>query len=881
MKASPYVLGVFLLGILHLGAQPFGLSNRVANTTLRMPSSLSASYRSTNAFGSTTFTTPVAIVTPPGETNRVFIVEQIGRIAVITNLANPNRTVFADLTDRVRFGGEQGLLGLAFHPGYATNRLFFVSYIYPPGATTRYGRLSRFEASATNPNTNGPGPEVVLIQQVDDASNHNAGDLHFGADGYLYMSLGDEGNGDDSLNNSQTITKDFYSGIIRIDVDKRPENLAPNPHPANTNNPTMTFNYSVPADNPFVGATSFNGLPVNPANVRTEFWAVGLRNPWRISFDRVTGYLWCGDVGQNLYEEVDIIVRGGNYGWAYREGLNPGPKPAPGGFIHINPIQEYRTGTATNQGDSITGGVVYRGNALPDLYGAYLFADYESDNLWQMRYEINNGVTNITPYSFMFKEADIAAFGVDPRNGDVLMANVVQGTIKRLIGDLPPPTLADVGAFSDLANLTPQPGILPYDVNTPVWADGAEISRWFSVPSVAGRITFRPTNAWSFPVGTVWLQHFEIEMTNGAPGSRRRLETRVLVRDTAAANSAYGVTYRWTSPTNAVIVPNAGLEELLTINLGGGLTRTQAWKYPSRADCMVCHNVLSGRALGFNTPQLNRNHDYDGIVDNQLRALNNVSYFTASISNLHSLPRLADLADTSYSAEYRARSYLMANCAHCHYPNGPGLGSFDARIYRALSSVGIVDGALLDNLGNPSNRVISPGSIANSVMHQRMASETPGFRMPFMGSVVPDTQALAVFGDWIANELQGFQTFADWQLVHFGGTNAPNGGAQADFDGDGAKNLLEYLTETDPTDPADAWGIGIERSGNNVNVVIPQVANRGFEVQWSTNLMSTSVWRFLNVPENCPQFSTSNRTHRVPDAVGADPKFYRVRVYEH
>src|SRR5688572_19706748 len=314
MKTSLLVLGVFLLGISHLSAQPFGLSNRVANTTLRMPGTPGV-YRSTNAFGTNTFVAPVAIVTPPGETNRVFIVEQFGRIIVLTNIgaANPGRATFLNLTDRVRFGGEQGLLGLAFHPGYATNGYFYVSYIYPP-AGTRYGRLSRFQVSASDPNAAVAASEQVLIQQVDDAANHNAGDLHFGSDGYLYMSLGDEGNADDSLNNSQTITKDFYSAIMRIDVDKRPGSLTPNPHPANTNNATMSFNYAIPADNPFVGATTFNGLPVNPANVRTEFWAVGLRNPWRMSFDPVTGYLWCGDVGQNLYEEVDIIVRGGNYG---------------------------------------------------------------------------------------------------------------------------------------------------------------------------------------------------------------------------------------------------------------------------------------------------------------------------------------------------------------------------------------------------------------------------------------------------------------------------------------------------------------------------------------------------------------------------------------
>src|SRR5437867_5643196 len=318
MKISGPVLftGALVLGICgsHLQAQPYGLTNRVANTTLRMPSSPPVyAYQLSNAFGtaSATLTAPVAIVTPPDETNRIFIVEQIGRIQVLTNLASTNRTLFMDISGSVRFNGEQGLLGLAFHPGYATNRYFFVSYTYPPGSGTRYDRLSRFEASPTNPNAALPASEVVLWQQLDEAVNHNSGDLHFGPDGYLYGTLGDEGGGDDQYNNSQRIDKDFFSAMFRIDVDNRPDSLPANPHPSNTNNPTGTINYSIPSDNPFVGATSFNGQPVDPANVRTEFYAVGLRNAWRFSFDPVTGLIWLADVGQNLWEEVDIIVKGG------------------------------------------------------------------------------------------------------------------------------------------------------------------------------------------------------------------------------------------------------------------------------------------------------------------------------------------------------------------------------------------------------------------------------------------------------------------------------------------------------------------------------------------------------------------------------------------
>src|SRR5438093_2113877 len=281
-------------------AQPYGLSNRVSVPTLNLPATPPVlGYSNANAFGNMTFTAPVASVSAPGDTNRIFIVEQIGRIVVITNLANPTRTVFMDISGRRTFNVEQGLLGLAFHPGYLTNRYFFVFYVT---TGTRRDQLSRFEISASNPNQGNAVSEVVLISQLDDFVNHNAGDLHFGPDGYLYVSLGDEGDANDTGMNSQRIDKDFFSAIMRLDVDKKPGSLVPTPH-ASIVAPT---NYAVPPDNPFIGATSFNGIALT-GNVRTEFWAVGLRNPWRFSFDELTGRLYVGDVGQGAREEVDVI----------------------------------------------------------------------------------------------------------------------------------------------------------------------------------------------------------------------------------------------------------------------------------------------------------------------------------------------------------------------------------------------------------------------------------------------------------------------------------------------------------------------------------------------------------------------------------------------
>ncbi len=854
-------------------AQPFGLTNRVANTTLQMPTAPPVfGYSTANALGAMTFTAPVVIASPPGETNRLFIVEQIGRIVVITNLASPTRTVFMDISGRVNFSGEQGLLGFAFHPGYLTNRYFYVFYV-TTGA--RRDQLSRFEISASNPNQGLTNSEVVLISQPDDFNNHNGGDLHFGPDGYLYVSLGDEGDANDTGANSQRIDKDFFSAIMRLDVDKQPGNLAPTPHGAIV----APTNYAVPADNPFVGATTFNGLPLT-GNVRTEFWAVGLRNPWRFSFDDATGLLYVGDVGQGAREEVDIIVKGGNYGWNYREGniARPGSGSPPAGFSAIPPILDYpRTPAgATNIGASITGGVVYRGNRIPQLTGAYVFGDYVSGNIWFARYD--GSVTNNVPFARILGDAGVAAFGLDPFNGDVLYADVNAGMIQRILyttvsGTPYPTTLAQTGTFTNIATLTPHAGIVPYDVNAPYWSDGAIKTRWFSIPTVASRITYRATNTWTFPATTIWIQNLELELTNGVPASRRRVETRFLVRSTAT----YGVTYRWDeSQTNATLVPDEGMDETFVLN-DGGTMRTQTWHYPSRAQCLNCHVGSLNAALGFTTPQLNRDFDYGGVTDNQLRALNNAGYFTASApaTNLNILRSLAPLTSEAHSVEHRVRSYLTANCVHCH-----AAGTFDARIYTPLPQTKLINGALQDNLGDTNNRVIKPTSLANSVLLTRLAT-AGGIHMPPLDSNEVDAQAVALISRWITNDLAGYQTFAEWQVAHFGATNATDAGSSADKDGDLARNFQEYLTGTDPNNPAQAWGIGIERAGSLVEIVYPRVANRGFEVQTTTNIFNSNSWQFLNVPQNRPFFGATNAEARVPDGVTNGPaRYYRARVFE-
>ncbi len=880
-----YRLSLFVLAfVASLAAYAEGPLQRLPNTTLtNFPAQPPQfGYTVTNAFTGLTFSEPVCIASPPGETNRLFILEKGGSIVVITNLASPNRRVFMSLP--VFTSSESGLLGMAFHPNYVSNGYFYVFSSRNISTTQGSGNhqcISRFQVTATNANIALPTTELFLIRQMDDVGNHNGGDLHFGPDGYLYASLGDEGAQYNGNGNAQVITNNFFSAILRIDVDKRPGNLLPNPHMANSTN------YFIPADNAFVGVTNFNGKTFDASAVRNEFYSIGYRNPWRMSFDPSTGFLYVGDVGQDQYEEISVITNGANAGWSYYEGLHLAKPLYPSEpNILINPpagltfpIQEYpHTGAANFSGDSVTGGLVYRGTRISQLYGAYIFGDYESGNIWMLRYD----GTNTIPFQRITSASNPVAFGRDPRNGDVLICQISSGQIGRLdynavpVGAPLPATLANTGAFSDMTTLTPNPGIVAYDVNTPFWSDNALKSRWFSVPNTNLTIGFNPSGNWSFPTGSVWIKHFELELTNGVPESRKRLETRFIVKNT---NGVYGVTYRWDSATNATLVPEAGMDETFTIDEGGTL-RTQAWRYPSRSECLACHTPQGGYALGFNTAQLNRDLDYSGNITNQLEALQLAGYFSNTLSNRHLLPALAHATNDAVSFEYRSRSYLEANCSYCHQPGGIISTIWDARISTTGPYNNIINGDVSNNYGNTNNRVIVPGSLANSVLFQRVANMGSS-HMPPLATAIVNTQAVSILAAWITNELPNYVSYATWQTNYFDSTNSPAAAQLADPDADNADNYLEYLTGTNPTNSTSGWGISITASNNTAQVLIPHVANRAFEVQTTTNLFNSNSWSTLNIPANAPFYPISNRTATVSEPVQpGNPRYYRARVFE-
>jgi glucose/arabinose dehydrogenase len=713
------------------------LTIRFCCATLNLPSSQPVfGFGLTNAFPGISFDHPVVIASPPGETNRLFIGEKHGRIMVINDLSHPTASVFLDLTQSTWFSEESGLLGLAFHPKYQENGRFFVFKISLPDARDE---LLEFKCDPPSTLTADPNSQITLISQLDASDTHNAGDLKFGPDGYLYLSLGDETPPlADAHDSPQAIDKGFFSGILRIDVDLKPENLPPNPHPS------IKGPYRVPRDNPFIGATSFNGAPVDPAKVRTEFFAVGMRNPWRFNFDPFTGQLICGDVGAGAIEEIDIVQKGGNYGWPYMEGSSVSLQDDLPAGLQL-PVYEYPHGTGLYTGRVIIGGLVYAGDELPGLRGKYLFADYDSGNLWAL----DLSAADKKPI-WLTSRTGTAAFGLHPADGGVLVANHMEGRIERLAYRDPasgavPLVLSGVNAFANLNSLLPATNLFGYQVITPLWSDGAIKQRWIDFSKAIGKLGFNENDPWDFPEGTVFVKHFELELTNGVPESRRRVETRVLVK---TSEDIYGMTYRWgDSLRDAYLVPPSGTNDTFVVQ-DGGILRTQVWHYPTWDQCRTCHSREAGLVLGFRTDQLNRTTQIDGYPTNQLAWLAAQGLFAGSAEiKPERLRRLAGLDDPVAPMQYRVRSYLESNCVQCHQPGARSAAVWDARIATPFAQAHILDSPAV--FYTPPMKIIATHDPENSYLYLRAKTRSPLFGMPPLATSIVDEQFVNLVNSWI------------------------------------------------------------------------------------------------------------------------------------
>ncbi|HEX4263258.1 MAG TPA: PQQ-dependent sugar dehydrogenase [Verrucomicrobiae bacterium] len=333
------------------------------------------------------FNRPLWMCEVPDGSHRQFVVEQEGRVWILPADRNGSEPkLFLDIFDRHPFrDNEEGLLAMAFHPQYKTNGKFYIFYSHP--TTPKHTVLAEMQVSKNDPDKADPSTERILLKVRKEPQNwnHNGGTLLFGPDGDLYLGIGDGGSGFDPLDAGQNLEV-LYGKIIRIDVNSK----------------TAGLEYGIPTDNPFVDVSKQGDLKADPLDkeahvTRQEIWAYGVRNPWRMSFDRETGELWVADVGQDKFEEVDVIKKGGNYGWSAREGFHPLVKEHKvRGSEPIDPVIEYGHNADLAQqsrfpnhstGISITGGYVYRGKKIPALRGVYIYADFQMGTIWGLRYE--------------------------------------------------------------------------------------------------------------------------------------------------------------------------------------------------------------------------------------------------------------------------------------------------------------------------------------------------------------------------------------------------------------------------------------------------------------------------------------------------------------
>ncbi len=660
--------------------------------------------------------------------------------------------------------GKGTAYGLAFHPDYARNGWLYVGYSGNFNGITNQVRVSRLTVARGPNGAIDPQSEHVVIEW--DSNGHNGGDLVFGKDKMLYVTSGDSTSDSDIALTGQRIDL-LLSKVLRIDVM----------------NPPAGKTYGIPTDNPFL----------TTPGARPETWAHGFRNPWRITADKLTGQIWVGENGQDLWESVKLVERGANYGWSVYEGshLFYANRPLGPGKLS-KPVAEHHHAEAR----SLTGGMVYHGKKLPLLRGAYLYGDYSTGRIWGIRHD---GTKTLWQGEVARTPCRITAISEDQDGEPIIVDHV--GAFYRLEPTPAethtanfPTKLSETGLFASTKNNRPHPSIIPYSVNSPLWSDGAHKERFLVLPP-GTQIDFTHQRAWGLPDGVVLVKTFSLETTVGKPSTNRRLETRVMLKQ----NSEWaGYTYRWNeAQTDATLVADAGADEEFTIrdaSAPGGI-RKQTWHYPSRAECLVCHSRAATFVLGLTETQMNRDHDYGGVRANQLIVLEKLGLLRTKTldyerdrltreakatgsddktanemwskqapmgsqrgasqhnaflpRNPDGLRRFPDPYDGKANLNDRARAYLQSNCAHCHIEAGGGNAQIDLEFSTPLTNTRLLNVNPLHAFPAVADgRLIAPGVPERSILLRRVATRGIG-QMPPMATSLRDEKAEKLLADWI------------------------------------------------------------------------------------------------------------------------------------
>jgi uncharacterized repeat protein (TIGR03806 family) len=697
-----------------------GLDSRPSNTSCVAGAEPAATLAVTRVFPSLAFSAPVAMMQAPGNGARWYVVQQNGVVRMFDNVPTvTTATNFVDISGRVDSGGERGLLGMAFHPNFPTDRRVFLSYTTTvPGSLT--SRISSFQLAGDNTTLNASS-EQVLLTVVQPESNHNGGNIAFGPDGYLYIGFGDGGGANDqhgSIGNSQNL-RTVLGKMLRIDVGG----------PAATS-------YAIPSTNPFAqtGGSCQAGTTADVDGCQ-EIYALGLRNPWRWSFDRGTGDLWVGDVGQGAREEIDRVVSGGNYGWRCREGTLTTANSCTGvAGPFLAPIAEYDN---PNVGFSVTGGYVYRGTAVPSLIGRYVFGDYGSGLIWNIPATSSPTVVVTSAQGLSSGGLGIVSFG-EAVDGELYVVDINGGRLFQLVqgagsGGSVATQFSATGCGASGNPAQPATGLIPYAPNAGFWSDNALKTRWLALPNGQNIDTSAADKDWNLPNGTVLRKDFHL--------GTRLVETRLFMRHTNGNWAGY--TYEW----------NAGGTEATRVV--GGKTVTingQDWIYPSEGQCLACHTQAAGRSLGLETGQLNGNLLYPatGRTANQLVTLSAINTLSPPIGNPSTEPVIPDPFGSSGTVTERARAWLHTNCAFCHRPTGPTPSNMDLRYATPLAATNTCNAVPQSgDLGLPGARIVAPGAPGSSVLLERIDQRGTGVTMPPLASNLVDDAGVQLITAWI------------------------------------------------------------------------------------------------------------------------------------
>lgn len=701
----------------------FGLERRIPWTTSRLTGTPEppSPYRTVPAFPKLKFGPLVDLVAVPG-TDWLLAEELGGKLVAFRNQRETDQTVVA--LDLAAIPNFRSAYGIALHPKFAENRFCYVSYVLPEGPDGTH--VSRFTMTSLDPPRLDPQSERVVLTWL--AGGHNGACLQFGLDGMLYVSTGDGSSPfpPDVRKTGQNLD-DLLSCILRIDVDRAEGERG----------------YSIPSDNPFV----------NQPGARGEIWAYGFRNPWKMAIDERKGDLWVGDVGWEMFEMIDRIEKGGNYGWSVKEGSQPvlgerlpGPTPI------LPPTVEHSHVEAR----SITGGRVYYGKKLPELVGAYIYGDFVTGKIWALRHD-GKAVTELR--ELCTTSHQIVAFGADAA-GELLIVDHT-GSLHELEPTPPaaanrqfPTRLSETGLFASTAAHEPAPGVIPYSINATAWADGATAERFLALPGETKLGVYDSENvqvgylkgAWKFPVDGVLAKTVSLPLDAARPEARRRVETQIMHYD---GRDWHAYTYLWNDrQDDAELVPAEGTTRTFDVNDSNapGGKRRQTWRVAARNECILCHTSRAGWLQAFTPAELNRDQRYGDAIAGQLATLSHIGMFEQPPAEASPL---ADPYGDRGSLDERARAYLHLNCGHCHRRGGGGTAAIELRIDLPLEQTNLLAGRPTQGtFGIHAAQILAPGEPARSVLYYRMAKLGRG-RMPHFGSQEVDERGLRLIGDWI------------------------------------------------------------------------------------------------------------------------------------